>query len=133
MSKSIPLSPKHGANPTIKTCAWCGKSTNEILLMGKLPGDKEAPKYAVVDYEPCDKCKAAWKQGVAILEVTQKCIDSRPHITQTSNGVKFYPTLRYVVITREAASSLQIPRDKNTVYMNTAEFEKVFGEFCNRG
>jgi hypothetical protein len=27
---SIKLSPKHGVNPTICTCMWCGKPKNEI-------------------------------------------------------------------------------------------------------
>ncbi len=133
MSKSLPLSPKHGLNPSIGICAWCGKPTNEILLLGKLPKDAEAPMYAVADYEPCDECKAAWSQGVTILEVTSKHIDNRPPISKTSDGVEVYPTCRYAVITREAASHLLIPQDKDVVYMYDTEFKKIFDEFRRKG
>ena len=35
---------------------WCGKERGELALLGKLPGDAEAPKNVVLDYEPCDCC-----------------------------------------------------------------------------
>lgn len=42
---SIKLSPKHGVNPTIPVCFFCGKPKNEIALMGRMGGkeDIEAP------------------------------------------------------------------------------------------
>lgn len=57
MSDDITLSPKHGVNPCIPLCAFCGEEKNQIALLGKLRDDKEAPKYAVIDAEPCDNCK----------------------------------------------------------------------------
>ena len=39
MSDSIKVSPKHGLNPTIPQCFWCGKDKSEIALLGKM--DKE--------------------------------------------------------------------------------------------
>ena len=58
----ILLSPKHGLNPTIPICFWCGEEKNEIALMGRIGDarkgeDFEAPMHAVLDYEPCDKCR----------------------------------------------------------------------------
>ena len=57
MSKSIKISPKHGLNPSISTCFWCGKDKNEIILAGRIKDDAEMPMHAVFDYEPCVECK----------------------------------------------------------------------------
>ena len=48
MSKGIQVSPKHGLNPTIPVCFWCGKERGEVALLGRLPGDAEAPKNVVL-------------------------------------------------------------------------------------
>ena len=56
----IRLSDKHGVNPTMGVCMWCGEPTGEIALLGKLKGDVEAPRYSTLSYEPCDKCKEIW-------------------------------------------------------------------------
>jgi len=32
---SIPVSKKHGINPAITVCEWCGKELNEIALVGR--------------------------------------------------------------------------------------------------
>lgn len=53
MSKSILLSPKHGVNPSVGICAFCGHD-KEVLLMGKLKNDAEAPSSVISDYQPCD-------------------------------------------------------------------------------
>lgn len=126
MSDSITLSSKHGVNPSIKICAWCGEPTNEVILFGKLPKDAEAPKYAATDYEPCEKCKAAWEQGVAILEVTAKHLDNRPPISKSPDGVELYPTLRYAVIKREAASRLNISENSDRILMEDEAFNTLF-------
>lgn len=98
MSKSIRVSEKHGVNPTLGICAFCGKETGEIALLGKLPGDKEAPKHSILSYEPCDECKAQWAQGVAIIEVSRYPVtDGQPPITEGA-----YPTGRFAVVKEEA-------------------------------
>lgn len=68
MSKSIRLSEKHGVNPCIPVCFWCGKSKNEIALLGKLKDDSKAPMNAVLDREPCDECKELMSRGVTLAE-----------------------------------------------------------------
>lgn len=55
MEKGIILSKEHGLNPSVMVCPICGKETS-IALLGKLKGDKEAPRYIQGDI--CDKCKA---------------------------------------------------------------------------
>ena len=66
---SIKLSEKHGVNPSLTVCFWCGEHTG-IALLVRLPGDKEAPKEIIADYEPCDKCKEQWNKGIPIIEVS---------------------------------------------------------------
>lgn len=65
---SIKLSKKHGLNPTIPLCPYCGKPKNEIMLTGaageklaKQLGHKDGDMPMQVeipgDIEPCDDCK----------------------------------------------------------------------------
>lgn len=98
MSKSIRVSEKHGLNPTIPVCFYCGKQKNEIALMGHMKGDIEAPKNMVLDYEPCDECKKQWEKGVTLIEVTKVPFpDGRPPIQHDA-----YPTGRCAVVKPEA-------------------------------
>lgn len=66
---SIRVSKKYGVNPTIPKCFYCLKDKNEILLLGKTKGDKETPKGAVWDHEPCDECKDWMKKGIICISV----------------------------------------------------------------
>ena len=104
MSKSIKLSPKHGVNPTIPICFWCGKEKNEIALLGRIGGkeDREAPKNAIIDFEPCEECKNKLAMGVPLIEVT--VYPNRFCNVKISPGS--YPTGRWLVITQEAAKRL---------------------------
>lgn len=70
MSGSIRLHPKHGVNPTIPVCAWCGKERNEVALLGAAYRG-EAPRNMVIDDEPCDACKAGMAQGITFIEAEQ--------------------------------------------------------------
>lgn len=119
MSKNIKISPKHGLNPTIPVCFFCGEPKNEIALCGKIGGrgeDLEAPMHMVIDYEPCDKCKEQWKQGIPLIEcVTSYYIkDNRPHIQKDPNtGTLLYPSGRIAVIKYEATLKLfNVPQEQ---------------------
>lgn len=98
MSKSIPISKKHGANPTIPVCFWCGEQKNEVALLGKLPGDVEAPKQMVLDYEPCDKCKEGMNTGITFIQALN--VPATPNQPALQTGV--YPTGTWCVIKEEA-------------------------------
>ena len=108
MSKSIRISKKHGLNPTIPICFWCGEEKREIALMGHVStkdnNDIEMPMHCIIDYEPCEKCAAAWKNAVIILETTEKDI-KRPAISK-NNDKNTYPTGSLVGITEDAASRI---------------------------
>lgn len=93
MSNSIHISEKHGVNPTIPICYWCEKEKNEIALLGKLPGDKEAPKHAVINYEPCEECNKKFKRGVQLIEVEFNDNNNKLPI-----GKGAYPTGRFIVV-----------------------------------
>ena len=102
MSKSIKLSPKHGVNPCMPVCFFCGETKNEIALLGHIGDgrkgeDFEAPMKAVLDYVPCEECQKKFAEGVLLIEVTQ---------TPTYIGMPIaenaYPTGRYVVVKPEA-------------------------------
>lgn len=101
MGGSIRLHPKHGVNPTIPVCFWCGKQKNEIVLLGasskRLTGHDKAPMSIVLDYEPRDECKAQMERGVTLAECVESPHDERPPI---QDGL--WPTGRWVVVTPEA-------------------------------
>ena len=131
MSNSIKLSPKHGVNPTIPVCFFCGEEKNEIALLGRIGDgrkheDFEAPMRMVLDYEPCDKCKEQWSKGVAIIEVTQTPLsDGRPPIQKD-----LYPTGRHVVIKPEAwsrATDQEWVAGQRCLVEDSA-FDQMFGE-----
>lgn len=119
MSKGIKVSPKHGLNPCIPVCFWCGEEKNEIALLGKLKGDQEALRSAVVDMEPCPKCKERMDLGITILEGTP---------TPMREGIpKFhgaYPTGRWVVVEKESVSE-QFRQYKH-LYMSPEDFNRMF-------
>jgi len=102
---SIRLSEKHGLNPTLGVCFFCGEETGEIALLGRLKGDKEAPRRAVLNYDPCKKCQEKWANGVALVAVvTEQPEDNRPPISKASKEhPDLYPTGNYAVIKAEAA------------------------------
>lgn len=66
MSKGIYLSPQHGVNPSVMLCFWCNKEKG-VALLGRLPGDAEAPRAAAFDREPCDECKGYMEKGVLFI------------------------------------------------------------------
>ena len=129
---NITLSPKHGVNPTIPICAWCGQQKNEIALMGRIGGrdDLEAPRSCILDYNPCDCCAEQWSFGVAILEATtQRPQPYRPPM-QKDKGVDIYPTMRMVVIRPESASQIfgsEMSAGQRILLEDTA-FEQIFGD-----
>jgi hypothetical protein len=92
---SIRLSSKHGVNPAIPVCFFCGKDKNEIILAGHLKGDIEAPRKAVWDKKPCDECESYMKQGVMLVSVKDGTDHENP-----------YKTGNIVVIKVEAAEKI---------------------------
>lgn len=110
---SIRLSKKHGLNPTIRTCFWCGESTNEILLLGA-SYKGEAPMNMIAGYEPCDKCKELFAQGIQLVEVSDSpVIENQPALNYQ------YPTGHFWVVTED--------------YIKRVLQEEAATEICNAG
>ena len=129
MGNSIRLSPKYGVNPTIPVCFWCGEEKNEIALMGHIGDgrkheDFEAPRYAVIDYEPCDKCRCGMAQGFTVMEATQHP-NARTSI-EMQKGV--YPTGRFVVLKHEAAVRIfgKEFTSRGKAFMSEGDFNQMF-------
>lgn len=93
MSKStIALSPKHGLNPSLGLCFWCGAPDGTVVIPGLLKGDAEAPHQAVWSMDPCDKCKENMALGITLMEAT---------LGPTN---KPEPTGRWVVVTEDCVN-----------------------------
>lgn len=117
----IRISKKHGANPSISTCAWCGKEKGEIVLLGYIEGDVQAPRNIIVNYDPCDECKKSWSQGVAVIEVVR----TPNNIDQLPIAKDAYPTGRMVVIKETALKGDYHAGD--TVLILQEDFDLMFG------
>ncbi len=114
----IRISKEHGVNPAIPICFYCGEEKNEIILAGHLPGDKEAPRHAVWNMEPCDKCKEYMEQGIILISVKDNTSKENP-----------YRTGGWVVVKEEALKQI-IPEDhpcfkSRFCFIEDAVWEKI--------
>lgn len=97
---SIKLSPKHGVNPSLSACFYCGKDKNEILLLGRLPDDAEAPHRLVYSMEPCEECKDYMEKGII-------CISIDPKLSKDTNNP--WRTGRWAVVTDNGVKRFGMP------------------------
>lgn len=79
---SIRLSPKHGLNPSAMQCFYCGDDIG-VAVPGLLKGDRKAPRKAVWDMTPCDKCTAVMKIGVIFCEIDNDLTKDRDNPYRT--------------------------------------------------
>ena len=111
-NNDILLSPKHGLNPSILHCICCEEDYG-IALLGKLKGDKEAPKE--ISQELCPKCQNVVDQGGAlIIEVRDGETGDNPYRTGRLVGVSKNFKERYHI-------------EHALMYMEKSSFSKVFG------
>lgn len=129
MGKDIRLSPKYGLNPTIPICFWCGEEKNEIALLGHIGDNRkredfEAPRNAVIDYEPCEECQKAMALGFTVMEATR----TPNEVTSWEMQSGVYPTGRWSVIKHEAAARV-FPNvgNHNKVFVDMGVYSKLFG------
>lgn len=107
--KGLTLSPKHGLNPAITKCFWCGKHMG-VALLGRVrregDSDAEAPREIITDLEPCPECRKHFETGVLLIEVTEdgSKFDSNERFSLgAKDGPKhLWPTGRWVVLRPEA-------------------------------
>ena len=111
---SIKLSKKHGLNPTMNVCFYCGE-TKELLLLGRLKNDEEAPRTVCTDLEPCDNCKEKFQEGILLIEVFSK--------TDTDT------TGNYWLVSSEAVNSKEIlTKGKAFITIEDAKELGLYGE-----
>ena len=114
MSRGIEVSPKHGVNPVIPICFFCGEEKNEIALLGRIRekdrngravrgSDLEAPRNVVLDYQSCECCREKFKEGVLLIGVVTNTPDGRPPI-QKQGDTELFPTGSYAVMKSEAVN-----------------------------
>ncbi len=109
---SIKLSPKHGVNPSVLHCICCGKDYG-IAMLGKLKGDKEAPRDIYQGL--CDQCQGVIDQGGAmIIEVGDGETGSNP-----------YRTGRLVGVSRDFKDRNHL--ENSIMYMERSLFQRIFG------
>lgn len=107
MGRSIPVSEKYGVNPSMGVCFWCGQDDGTILLLGRLPGDAEAPRRITAGYGPCAACKVEFAKGVTLLEVTEHGLHE--HQQPITRDPDLFPTGRLLVIRDEAVERIFQP------------------------
>lgn len=105
MKNGIKMSKKHGVNPTIPVCFFCGEEKNELALLGhirtKNDSDAEAPPHMLLDYEPCDKCKEQMDKGITLIGVRPEPVtDDQPPIG-SPGGQPVYPTSSWCVVSED--------------------------------
>lgn len=124
----IKLSPKYGVNPTIPICFWCGKTKDQVALMGRIGDarkgeDIEAPRDIILDYEPCERCKKHMALGTTVMEASTEPNE----VTDIEIQEGVYPTGRWVVITPDAAKRVfGIPENENKCFLEEEVFQNAF-------
>ena len=106
MKDSIRLSKEHGVNPSMSICFYCGE-TKELLLLGKLKNDEEAPRKMMIDYEPCEDCKEKFSRGILIIEaIEEPKYEGQPEITKN-----VYPSGPHWVVKKQVIQKLIADKD----------------------
>lgn len=110
MSRNLTLHPKHGLNPTMSLCFWCGNETGEIVMLGNA-FKGEAPRTMVLGYNPCPSCAKNFATGVTIIEVSDRPLkENQPPMDREGNA---YPTGRLFVVNADSFSeSANLPADR---------------------
>lgn len=123
----IRLSPKHGLNPSIGICFFCGEDDGTIVLPGRLKDDQQAPRRTCWSHKPCLKCKKWMRQGIILVSVCDGETGNNPHrtggwVVVTEETVKRWfnePLLTTVLKTRFAFvydqtwDAAGLPREKS--------------------
>jgi hypothetical protein len=130
MSNSIRLHPKHGVNPTMGVCFWCGQDDGTVVLLGHNRG-KEAQRHTVVTYEPCDTCKDSFSKGFTVVEADTKPFTEGQPPMDAKGGI--FPSGRFVVLTEAGlnrlfnAETVEVMKQKKRAFMDVEAFKACFG------
>lgn len=123
----IRLDPKHGLNPSMGICFFCGGDTGEIALVGFNKGE-EAPRKTVISYDPCNTCKEHMSRGLTVIE----CADQPNGVGQPPIQKDSYPTSRFSVIKLDSRLAIEIKQTYGEncrhIFMHPDIYAMFFGE-----
>lgn len=128
MSNSIRLSEKHGVNPSLESCFWCGESMG-VALLGRLPNDAEAPRHIMTGYDECPKCQEQRALGIKFIEVNTTA--NFPDQPAMADGV--YPTGRCVILKEHVLDSIEPQelrekiRRKRAAFVLSSMWDQIIG------
>lgn len=112
------ISSKHGLNPSINVCFFCGKD-KELQLFGKLKGDVKAPQRILTNYRPCKECADKFAKGRLVIEVTRTDNGGLPIIKGA------WPTGRWCVLDFKLAAKLFKDSNKKPVLLEQPLYEQL--------
>jgi hypothetical protein len=135
----IALSAKHGVNPSVQRCFWCGKSVG-VALFGRLPvhrakemfgeefaknpvgGEVEAPREVILDMEPCEGCEvwAHSKEGIFVVQAEDG--ESGPKPTGTFLCVKEDAVKSWL----DHGELLDSALKHRIVFMTVSDYDEIF-------
>ena len=73
------LHPKHGVNPTVPICMFCGKDKSQVVLLGAAYKG-EAPMHMLLDADPCEECQKKASEYVFLAEA-EVSAEGKPRFT----------------------------------------------------
>jgi hypothetical protein len=132
MGRGIRVSEKHGVNPSMGVCFWCGGDDGTVLLVGRLPNDAEAPRKMIASYEPCPTCHEQFAKGITIMECNERGVEGQAPITPKGEHPILYPTGRLVVVKDGVIEKLFDDRTvehvnrKRMAYIDEEAFQTIF-------
>ncbi len=117
----ILLSPKHGLNPSIDKCFWCGREKGVVLFGGMKGGDPQAPPTVVMSVEPCNDCPiwAKTNDGCMMVEAFE---DGR--LTGRFCCVRDSALRRSIT----DQTLLKATLEKRMAFVEPAAYEQLFGD-----
>lgn len=143
---NIRVSEKHGVNPALGRCLWCGGDDGTLLLLGRLPGDKEAPRHVIHSYDECKACAEKFAEGLLIIEARCERTGSHnprrqpkigtvadmPPLSRQPEG-DMYPTGRHVVLgepgiekLRSMVIGIEVPGPGGRMLMDLEVYGQLF-------
>lgn len=131
-SGSIPVSPKHGLNPTVPVCLYCGKDKNEIAVCGKVnKQDDEMPMRCVIDALPCDECRKLWQAGVVLIRASKTKKGRMVPVKAPDGTSTLYLDGSTMLVTEEGAQRLfqSSMKKGDPVYLDDKVFDSLYEQW----
>ena len=125
MGDSIRLSEKHGVNPSVDRCFFCGESY-AVVMFGKMKNDEQGPS-SVCSGGLCDRCqKVKDDGGIFIIETRSGVENPSEGRTGRLMALKKDSNLSNIIRPPELAERI---RETGVAYIEEKAFEALFGDY----